>query len=77
MFTGYFCKEGVNTAKPSSNNTGDGGICDPGYECPVGSGDPSPCKPGYYAPVTMMKSCLTCPAGKCSRISIPCVTNYY
>lgn len=75
MLIGYFCKVGVNTSKPSSDSTGHGGICNRGYECPVGTGDPSPCKPGYYAPVNKMESCLICLAGECSRNCIPCVAN--
>ena len=65
IFAGYFCKVGVNSSKPSFENTAVGGICYPGHECPVGTGDPSPCKQGYYAPVPKMDSCFICPEGKC------------
>ena len=60
---GYFCKSGVNTSKPSSWNTGNGGRCYPGHECPSGTGTPSPCQQGYYAPVSQMESCSFCPEG--------------
>lgn len=39
---------GVDTIAPSSNNTGVGGECMPGFYCPEGSGRPISCPPGDY-----------------------------
>ncbi len=56
---------GVNIRAPNGdNNTGTGGICPAGHECPQGTAVPMPCLAGLYAKDVQMDACEICPAGE-------------
>lgn len=64
---------GVNTIAPSSNNTGEGGECMPGYYCPEGSARPISCPPGDYRYVSVrarFKRVCVCVKGRGGYCSI-------
>lgn len=45
---GFYCTFGVDTATPTGNHTGEGGICPQGHRCPIGTTLPLGCDPGTY-----------------------------
>ena len=60
-----FAASGVNVRAPNGvNNTGSGGICPAGHECPQGTAMPIPCVAGYYAKDDQMEACEICPPGR-------------
>ena len=64
-----FAVSGVNVRAPNGvNNTGSGGICPAGHECPQGTAMPIPCVAGYYAKDDQMEACEICPPGKSVEI---------
>ena len=80
---GFYCSLGVDTANPTGNHTGIGGVCPPGSHCPEGSGVPISCEAGTYAEQEGQASCTLCEAGYyCLSNSItyrhtPCLAGYY
>ncbi|RUS80924.1 hypothetical protein EGW08_011305, partial [Elysia chlorotica] len=60
---GYYCRYGVDTATPSGNHTGDGGICPVGFYCPTGTAEPVACPAGEYSDSPGQSLCTACPAG--------------
>lgn len=45
---GYWCEYGVDTIAPNNNNTGSGGLCPTGYQCPGETRLPISCPAGTY-----------------------------
>ncbi|XP_071497013.1 uncharacterized protein [Diadema antillarum] len=79
---GFFCTIGVNVRAPNGmNNTGVGGSCYAGHECPQGSAAPTPCLAGFYSGYTQRDSCDVCPAGKyCENatvVPLECPVGHY
>lgn len=78
---GYYCKGGARISRPHPTDA-TGGICPPGYYCPLGSDDPVQCPPGSYSNTTGSALCTQCPAGYlCDGSSpttpLPCPAGYY
>ena len=54
----------MNVRAPNGqNNTGVGGHCYAGHECPMGTASPVPCLAGFYSGYTQRASCDVCPPG--------------
>ena len=56
---GWYCNGSSISATPSEN----GGECQAGEFCPVGSYQPTPCTPGYYCET----SGLSAPTANCTE----------
>ncbi|EDO27560.1 predicted protein, partial [Nematostella vectensis] len=61
---GFYCVQGVNTPRPSTNFSGIGGVCPPGAYCPLGTAEPIGCPNGTFSNVSQLES-----AGDCTLCS--------
>lgn len=63
---GFYCKQGVNTSRPGSSFSGDGGKCPEGFYCPKGTDIPQGCHIGTYSKALGLKNeteCTLCDYG--------------
>lgn len=68
---GYYCEFGSDTATPTGNHTGHGGVCPEAHYCPQRSTLPTGCPSGTYNNRTGRAKCTTCPPGfYCPQTSI-------
>ncbi|EDO39339.1 predicted protein, partial [Nematostella vectensis] len=83
---GFYCVQGVNTPRPSTNFSGIGGVCPPGAYCPLGTAEPIGCPNGTFSNVSQLESagdCTLCSDGMyCEQSNLtsptgPCAPGFY